>query len=206
MLHGLAGNNLTEGNIVGIEMLGEYGVTTSWSAGAGLQSYGDGNFAFTLTSTNRLPGDWSGLFASWRLLGRVFPQWDAGMIATMVEAGMDGKHWCVALGFTNIISGPAQMLNFSQGVDYLTEPFNLMYKVGYHTGVGKRSVLSGRVSNYDDFLVEVAYQPLFTVAWNYVLNDRLSMDCRLRVHPTGLLSLSANYYEIMLIVGVKWVW
>ena len=59
-----------------------------------------------------------------------------------------------------------------------------------------------RISNYNDYSIERAWQPLFAIGGRYDINQHLKVLAEVECKPTGMFHLNASFYGITARVGV----
>lgn len=141
-------------------------------------------------------------------LWRRFSLWKTDEFSNRIGLRLMRNGWSVQMGLAWRTMTQAGVNWLNHSTDFLFEPFNLMYEVCHTWRLGKRKewAVSARVSDFDDFVMDRAYQPQFSVEGRWKVRQHAELFGRAVVHPTGMFSLSANYYEAMMNIGVNMLW
>ncbi|MBQ9476073.1 MAG: hypothetical protein IJU69_07515 [Bacteroidales bacterium] len=89
--------------------------------------------------------------------------------------------------------------------EYLSEPFNIMYKVYFKVRpeCSKWNV-GGGMTNFNEWQYERHWQPFFFIDGHYDFNDNIRLLADVTIEPTGTFHLNANFYGIVTRVGVRY--
>ena len=208
LAYGTLGHNYAEGMYGELAAIGTYHYGDDLALRGGLECSTAGRLeAMTGWEAGMTVGEcrlWFVTYCQWRR----FALWKTNEFCSRIGLGLTRNGWRVQMGLARRTM-TATMVNWlSHNTDFLSEPFNFMYEVCHTWSFGKDDewMLSARVSDFDDFVIDRAYQPLFSVMGRWKVWQHTELVGRVIVHPTGMLSLSANYYEFMMNIGVNMVW
>lgn len=138
----------------------------------------------------------------YRALWRRFAQWNIDELSGGALVGLQWRGWRLMLGLADRMVAPAGVDWLGESMDWVAEPLNLMYELCYSFALGNGPWRGEvRLADYDDFVTDRAYQPIVSLRCARRLADRGEVYLRCLLHPTGMLSLSANYYETAIIGG-----
>lgn len=206
--YGTAGHNYTEG------VYGSLAAVADWRAGdglvltAGVEGFRAGGMA--ATAGWRCRTSWAGgrLSLFGRYLWRRLERWNVNECSAHTGLAWRSTHWLASLGVANRFIRPIHTYNKGMGTAWMIEPFNVMYELQYTLPLGKPDTwaLALRVADFDLFLTDRAYQPLFSMAVSRTIAGGLKAAARAVCQPTGMLSLGANYYHLFVNLGIEKQW
>ena len=189
-------------------VLGTYCPNGVLSLRGGMEAGAAGTWAATMGWQSALPAGQVRLLFINRMLWRRFAVWRLDEFSSHVGVGAEWRGWRVHLGVAERMVTPTGIDWLNESTTYVFEPFNLMYELCYRLLLGSdgRWMLVLRVADFDDFVTDRAYQPLFSASAVWRLAPGIELAARGLLHPTGMLSMSANYYEAAFNLGMKWLW
>lgn len=207
-LYGTVGHSYAEDFYGALSAVADYKTADLLTLTGGVEMFRGRGYAATAAWQCNLPWWGKHLFLYNRYLYRLFARWNLNEYSTHVALGYESKHWRLALGMANRIMSPFRPYDNTGSTEYVLEPFNVMYEFQYQLNFGRddRWNMALRISDYDDFVTDRAYQPIFSATTGRQLGHGLTGFGRLVCYPTGMLSLSANYYQIYLNLGVQKQW
>lgn len=202
------GQNYSEG------IYGSVAALVDWRAAEGLVlTAGAEGFrakGFALTGGWRCRTAWAGgrLSLFGRYLWRRLERWNIDECSAHTGLSWRSTHWLASLGVANRFMRPVRAYDMDHGQAWVFEPFNILYELQYTLPLGRaeRWALALRVADFDWFLTDRAYQPLFSMAVSRTLGHGLTAAARAVCQPTGMLSLSANYYHVFVNLGIEKQW
>lgn len=207
-VYSTVGHNYSEG------VYGSVAAWSDWLAGdglvvsAGAEALRAKGFALGAGWRSRL--SWFGgrlsLFGRylWRRLGR----WNTDECSAHTGLAWRSGRWQASLGLASRFARPVHSRSQERAAGWLFEPFNVMYELQYTQPLDHKGLweLAFRVADYDWFMADRAYQPLFSLAASRNFGHGLTAAARAVCQPTGMLSLSANYYHLFVNLGIEKKW
>lgn len=204
----VAGHSYADNYYLALAAAGEYRAADNLRLSGGLETFRNGGYAVTGAWQANLPWVDRHFFLYNRYLFRLFARWNTEEYSTHIAVGYEDSHWRATLGLANRIMSPWRPYDQTGSTDYVLEPFNLMYEVQLRFALGGSGLwhMCLRAADFDDFVTDRAYQPLFSVGVGRTMMDDLRFYTDLVCYPTGMLSLSANYYQLFMKIGVNKLW
>lgn len=201
------GHSYADNFYLAMAVMTDYQPNETLKLTAGLETFRSNGYAATTGWQCRLPMCGGRFFVYNRYLYRLFARWNTNEFSSHVALGYEDGHWRATLGLANRFMSPFRPYDQTGSTDYVFEPFNLMYEVQVRFGLdrGGRWQMVLRMADFDDFVTDRAYQPLFSVAAGRQAGP-LEVYGRMVCYPTGMFSLSANYYQLFFNIGVKKQW
>ena len=90
--------------------------------------------------------------------------------------------------------------------EIVTEPISMLYRVNvYVRPQASKWNLNLGLTNFDDYIVERFWQPMFFVGGRYNINERMRVLADVEIKPTGMFHLDASFYGIKARVGLAWL-
>ncbi|MCR4658715.1 MAG: hypothetical protein K5650_00260 [Bacteroidales bacterium] len=207
--YGTAGHNYAYGIYSRVAAIGSYNVGQNFVALAGLQcgtgaspmsgalgwysSFNVGRFKFFVH--NRY---WLNMY--WR--------YNIREMGALAEGGLSVGGWHMGIGLANRWIFPMQPVDRTGSTEYVFEPLNLVYAIEYKFNFTANRLWSAtlRMASYDDFIIDRAYQPLLSLQVDRKVSDKVNLWARAVLRPTGIFSLSANYFEFFTSIGAHILW
>lgn len=207
-IYSTVGHSYADNIYIALAATGRWQVNETLRLMGGLEAFRSHGYAATASWQAQLPWPEKRFFIYNRYLYRLFARWNTNEYSAHVALGYESAHWRVSLGLANRFMSPLHPYDKTGSTEYIFEPFNMMYEVQYQLrlGAGERWKLALRMADFDDFVTDRAYQPLFSIAVGYYLDNSLALCARTVCYPTGMLSLSANYYELFFNFGIQKQW
>ena len=207
-LYGVVGHSYAENFYGSMAMVADYGTDKGLHLTGGVELFRGSGYAVTAAWQTQLPWPSKRFFLYNRYLYRLFARWNLNEYSTHVAVGYATEHWRFSLGMANRFMSPFHPYDKTGSTDYVFEPFNLMYEIQYQFDFGRddRWSLLLRAADFDDFVTDRGYQPMFSVALGRSFQRQLSAYFRTVCYPTGMFSLSANYYELYFNLGIQKKW
>ncbi len=207
-LYGTVGHNYANSFYLALAATGQWQSNETLRLTAGVEAFRSRGYAATASWQAQLPWPSKRFFVYNRYLYRLFARWNTNEYSAHTALGYESGHWRVTLGLANRFMSPFHPYDRTGSTEYVFEPFNLMYEVQYRFALdaGKRWEVVLRMADFDDFVTDRAYQPLFSAAAGHRFGHGLTAYARAVCYPTGMLSLSANYYELFLNLGIQKQW
>ncbi|MBP5341893.1 MAG: hypothetical protein J6Y52_06010 [Bacteroidales bacterium] len=201
------GHSYADNYYVAMAVMTDYRPNETLNLTAGLETFRSNGYAATTAWQCQLPVFDGRFFVYNRYLYRLFARWNTNEFSSHVALGYENDHWRVSLGMANRFMSPFRPYDLTGSTDYVFEPFNLMYEVQLRFGLDRaeRWHMALRMADFDDFVTDRAYQPLFSVVAARETGP-VEVYGRLVCYPTGMLSLSANYYQLFFNLGVRKQW
>lgn len=66
--------------------------------------------------------------------------------------------------------------------------------------------LAGRITNMRPFFIERHYSPSFSIIGSLKASQRMSLIAEAGTTPSGMFHLSANWYNLFINMGIKYLW
>lgn len=207
-MYGVLGHSYAEDFYGSMAMVADYSTGNGLGLTGGIELFRGSGYAATVAWQSRLPWPNGHFFLYNRYLYRLFARWNLNEFSTHVALGYETRHWRFTFGLANRFMSPFHAYDNTGSTDYVFEPFNVMYEVRYQTAFGRDNNwnMSAKASNYDDFVTDRTFQPLFSVAVGRDFKRNVDVYFRTVCYPTGMFSLSANYYELYFILGLQKKW
>lgn len=207
-VYGIVGHSYADNFYGALATTAHYQAAPNLRLSGGMEALRNQGYALTAAWQANLPWCDQHFFLYNRYLYRLFARWNTNEFSTHVAIGYENKHWRATLGLANRFISPSTPYNQTGSTDYVFEPFNLMYEVQYrfHLDRGERWLMALRAADFDDFVTDRAYQPLFSLALGHNITKSLQIYGDLVCYPTGMLSLSANYYQLLFKIGGRKQW
>lgn len=192
-----AGHNYAQGGYASVGALGCYRPDSAVAVRFGVQCGTGAVMAYTADWTAAMRLGSVKLQLVSKGLWRRFAGWHIDEFSGLAAIGIGWRGWDVHVGLASRMMADSRTAWLDERTDWLSEPFNLMYELRYKAWFGTRRRWLGElaVANYDDFVIDRAYQPLFSCSAGWLVSEKVELAARAVLHPTGMLSLSANYYE-----------
>lgn len=207
-IYGVLGHSYADNFYGAMATVVDYRASESLVLTGGVEAFRSQGIAVTGAWQSRLPFGSQRWFLYNRYLYRLFSRWNLSEFSTHVAFGYESPHWHLTLGMANRFMSPFRPYDQTGSTDYVFEPFNLMYEARYTLDFGreKRWNILARLTNYDDFVTDRGYQPMLTIGGGHYFVDRLKLYGEVVYYPTGMWSLSANYYELFFKLGLSKQW
>ncbi|MBP5677366.1 MAG: hypothetical protein J6W88_02580 [Bacteroidales bacterium] len=206
--YGVLGHSYAENFYGSMAMVADYSTGKGLGLTGGVELFRGSGYAATAAWQSRLPWPSEHFFLYNRYLYRLFARWNLNEFSSHVALGYETKHWRFTFGVANRFMSPFHAYDKSGSTDYVFEPFNIMYEIYYKTAFGRDDswTFGARASDYDDFVTDRTFQPMFSVAVGHDFTKNVDIYLRTVCCPTGMFSLSANYYELFFILGLHKKW
>ena len=201
------GYNYTYKNYGAAQVYFKFPAKTYFSADCGIKAATANIYSLTATLRTTFPTKRQG---EWQLenvyLYRAIARNQVSEFSAGVRSGYSRDHFEGNLGFFVRFIGdlkPDEMLTQKR---YVVEPFNLLYSVeGRLKKDDARWNIGLRISNYDDFQIERALSPIFSLKSRFAPNkdsQKFYLWAEVALKPAGAMHLSANFYNFFSRVGI----
>ena len=207
-LYGVVGHSYSEDFYGAMAAVADYRADSILSLTGGIEFFRSRGYAATAAWQCRLPWPNRNFFLYNRYLYRLFACWNTNEYSSHTALGFDSRHWRATLGLASRFMSPVHPYDRTGSTEYVFEPFNVMYELQYRFTFGRddRWNMALRVADFDDFVTDRAYQPIFSLAAGRLFGHSLTAYARTACYPTGMFSLSANYYELFFNFGLQKKW
>ncbi len=206
--YGVVGHSYADNFYGALAATAHYQASPNLCLTGGMEALRNQGYSLTAAWQANLPWFDQHFFLYNRYLYRLFARWNTNEFSSHVGVGYEDKHWRATLGLANRFLSPSTPYDQTGSTDYVFEPFNLMYEVQFrfHLDRSEQWLMTLRASDFDDFVTDRAYQPLFSLGVARSLSPSLQIYTDLVCQPTGMFSLSANYYQLFLKLGGRMLW
>lgn len=166
------------------------------------------NSSFVLNGRLDFPLKRSGtIFFENRYLLRALSAYQTYELNAGVVVGYEFSHLSCTVGLASRLI-TAYHYEPQDGERFVGEPFNMLYRLeGYLFKQEQRRWNVGfRFSNYRFFEISHCSDPYYSLLGTCTMSSQLDVLVETGIHPAGVFSLNAHYYETFLSVGVKYQW
>ncbi len=122
-----------------------------------------------------------------------------------ISLGYRTDHLRTTLGGYSRLYGPMNDSGHTGNIDYLTEPFNLLWSV---EGRLRRDSdfwnIGLRLSNFDDFQIERSNQPIVTLTAECKPADSIRFFAEAFCKPAGVFHMAANHFGSGVRFGISY--
>lgn len=197
--------NRTEGSNCALAIFGDYQLNEYFTAGLGLK----GTLGYPLSinlywQADLLQAKCGTLYLENRYLYRLFPNYKLQEYNGLLDFGWRNRHFNFQLGLCNRYIAEIP-LRLDGGMGTIFEPMNVIFCVeGNVFDQSHPWNIGGRISNFDDFIIERVSVFIYCVKGYYALNDNLRLTGEVCFHPCGNLNLSAQGNGLETHIGISW--
>ena len=145
------------------------------------------------------------VFIDGTLHSRIFAQYKTYEFVYAASAGFKMRHFSVQAGlFSRTIDAFGRDWHALE--NYVTEPFNLLYKVklsamGYDNPWDVYAVFS----NYNDYEYERMWEPIFSLGGRYDFKERWSAIAEGTLEAAGIFHGTVKFYEAIFRIGIVYI-
>ena len=145
------------------------------------------------------------VFIDGTLHSRIFAQYKTYEFVYAASAGFKMRHFSVQAGlFSRTIDAFGRDWHALE--NYVTEPFNLLYKVklsamGYDSPWDVYAVFS----NYNDYEYERMWEPIFSLGGRYDFKERWSAIAEGTLEAAGIFHGTVKFYEAIFRIGIVYI-
>ena len=199
------GYTRTEGNGCALALMGDYQFSDRFKMGIGLNCALGYPLALNLYWQNDLLQAKCGtLYLENRYLYRLFPNYKLQEFNGVLDLGWKNRHFNFQLGLCNRFIAEIP-LRKDGGMGTIFEPMNVVFSVeGNVFDQSHPWNIGGRISNFDDFLIERVSIFIYCIKGYYELDDGLRLTGEVCIHPCSSLNLSAQPNGVAARVGISW--
>ena len=143
------------------------------------------------------------LFLDGTLHSRIFANYKTYEFVYAASAGFRMRHFLVQAGlFSRTIDAFGRDWHSLQ--NYVTEPFNLLYKVRLNLkGNDHPWDVYAVFSNFNEYEYERMWEPIFSLGGRWDFKDRWSAIAEGTLEPAGIFHGTVKFYEAIMRVGVS---
>lgn len=144
------------------------------------------------------------VFVEGTLHSRIFANYKAYEFVYAGSVGFRMRHFLVQAGlFSKTIDALGR--NWHSLQNYVTEPFNVLYKVQISVmGFDHPWDVYLTGSNFNDFEYERVWEPIFSLGGRWDFMERWSAVAEGTLQPAGIFHGTVKFYEATLRIGVKY--
>ncbi len=195
----------TEGSNVALAVFGDYQLNDYFTAGVSLKGTLSYPLAMNLYWQADLLQAKSGtLYLENRYLYRLFPNYNLQEFNGLLDLGWRNRHFNFQLGLCNRYTAEIP-LRQDGGMGTIFEPMNVTFCIeGNVFDDSHPWNIGGRISNFDDFIIERVSIFIYCITGYYELNDNLRLTGEVCFHPSSNLNLSAQPNGIETHFGISW--
>lgn len=199
------GYTRTEGNGCALALMGDYQCSDRFKMGIGLNCALGYPLAFNLYwQADLLKAKCGTLYLENRYLYRLFPNYKLQEFNGLLDLGWKNRHFNFQLGLCNRFIAEIP-LRKDGGMGTIFEPMNVVFSVeGNVFDQSHPWNIGGRISNFDDFLIERVSIFIYCIKGYYELDDGLRLTGEVCIHPCSSLNLSAQPNGVAARVGISW--
>lgn len=202
---GVGGYNSTWNAFGGLALRGEFPVNAHFTALADAELVSSGVATLRVAARPSFALGPGQLFLDTSVFGRFLGSGSPSSTAefvTAISAGYKLRYLDAQLGF---FSRTMCDLGPDPGLDFVGEPFNLLYRLSFNIMAPDSPWnVGGGVSNFTPYEYERMWQPLFFVNGHYRVSDRLDAVGTLYIKPTGIFHQVASLYGVTLRAGITY--
>ncbi len=195
----------TEGSGGALAVFGDYQLNEYFTAGLGLKGTIGYPLAINLYWQADLLHAKSGtLYLENRYLYRLFPNLNLQEFNGLLDFGWENRHFNFQLGLCNRYIAEIP-LRKDGGMGTVFEPMNVTFCI--EANVFDQSHpwnVGGRISNFDDFIIERVTVFIYCITGYYELTDNLRLTGEVCFHPCSNLNLSAQRNGFETRFGISW--
>ena len=143
------------------------------------------------------------VFVDGTLHSRIFAKYKTYEFVYAASAGFKMRHFSIQAGlFSRTIDAFGR--DWHSLENYVTEPFNLLYKVKLSAmGFDHPWDVYAVFSNYNDYEYERMWEPIFSLGGRYDFKDRWSAVAEGTLEAAGIFHGTVKFYEAIFRVGVS---
>ena len=203
--YGEYGYTRTGGNRCSLALLADYQFNDYFKGGVSLQ----GTLGYPLSmnlywQADLLQAKCGTLYLENRYLYRLFPNYKLQEFNGVLDLGWTNRHFNFQLGLCNRFIAEIP-LRKDGGMGTIFEPMNVVFSVeGNVFDQSHPWNIGGRISNFDDFLIERVSIFIYCIKGYYELSDGLRLTGEVCIHPCSSLNLSAQSNGVAARVGISW--
>lgn len=203
--YGEYGYTHTGGNRCSLTLLADYQFNDYFKGGVSLQ----GTLGYPLSmnlywQADLLQAKCGTLYLENRYLYRLFPNYKLQEFNGVLDLGWTNRHFNFQLGLCNRFIAEIP-LRKDGGMGTIFEPMNVVFSVeGNVFDQSHPWNIGGRISNFDDFLIERVSIFIYCIKGYYELSDGLRLIGEVCIHPCSSLNLSAQSNGVAARVGISW--
>ena len=144
------------------------------------------------------------VFLDGTLHSRFFAQYKTYEFVYAASAGFRMRHFSVQAGlFSRTIDAFGR--NWHSLDNYITEPFNLLYKIRLNLkGNDHPWDVYAVLSNYNDYEYERMWEPIVSLGGRWDFKDRWSAVAEGTLEAAGIFHGTVKFYEAIFRVGIKY--
>ena len=143
------------------------------------------------------------VFIDGTLHSRIFAQYKTYEFVYAASAGFRMRHFSVQAGlFSRTIDAFGRSWHSLE--NYVTEPFNLLYKVRLNLkGLDHPWDVYAIFSNYNEYEYERMWEPIFSLGGRYDFKERWSAVAEGTLEAAGIFHGTVKFYEAIFRIGVS---
>ena len=144
------------------------------------------------------------VFLDGTLHSRIFAQYKTYEFVYAASAGFRMRHFSVQAGvFSRTIDAFGRSWHSLQ--NYVTEPFNLLYKVKLSAmGFDHQWDVYAIAANYNEYEYERMWEPIFSLGGRWDFKERWSAVAEGTLEAAGIFHGTVKFYEAILRIGIKY--
>ena len=145
------------------------------------------------------------VFIDGTLHSRIFAQYKTYEFVYAASAGFKMRHFSVQAGlFSRTIDAFGRDWHALE--NYVTEPFNLLYKVNLSAmGYDNPWDVYAVFSNYNDYEYERMWEPIFSLGGRYDFKERWSTVAEGTLEAAGIFHGTVKFYEAIFRIGIVYI-
>ena len=145
------------------------------------------------------------VFIDGTLHSRIFAQYKTYEFVYAASAGFKMRHFSVQAGlFSRTIDAFGRDWHALE--NYVTEPFNLLYKVKLSLkGFDNPWDVYAVFSNYNDYEYERMWEPIFSLGGRYDFKERWSAIAEGTLEAAGIFHGTVKFYEAIFRIGIVYI-
>ena len=203
--YGEYGYTRTGGNRCSLALLADYQFNDYFKGGVSVQGTLGYPLAMNLYwQADLLQAKCGTLYLENRYLYRLFPNYKLQEFNGVLDLGWENRHFNFQLGLCNRFIAEIP-LRKDGGMGTIFEPMNVVFSVeGNVFDQSHPWNIGGRISNFDDFLIERVSIFIYCIKGYYELDDGLRLTGEVCIHPCSSLNLSAQPNGVAARVGISW--
>ena len=143
------------------------------------------------------------VFLDGTLHSRIFSKYKTYEFVYAASAGFRMRHFSVQVGlFSRTIDAIGRSWHSLD--NYVTEPFNLLYKVKLSVmGFDHPWDVYAIAANYNDYEYERMWEPIFSLGGRYDFKERWSAVAEGTLEAAGIFHGTVKFYEAIFRVGIR---
>lgn len=195
----------TGGNGYSLALLADYQFNDYFKGGVSVQGTLGYPLAMNLYwQADLLQAKCGTLYLENRYLYRLFPNYKLQEYNGALDLGWKNRHFNFQLGLCNRYIAEIP-LRLDGGMGTILEPMNIIFCVeGNVFDQSHPWNIGGRISNFDDFIIERFTVFIYCITGYYELNENLRLTGEACFNPCGNLNLSSQSNGFDICVGISW--